>query len=90
LGKVNNLNFLNNITKLASDWSGDNLSEKNMDTLEEFLINKNTKFGERIIAISILANIEDREKRDAILKRALENENSEEVINYIQNIFEKE
>ena len=80
---------LNTITELTTQWSNSNLSEKSSEITEEYLSRPNAKPNERILAISILSNMKDKEARDRILTKALEHEENADVINSIQSTLEK-
>jgi hypothetical protein len=88
--KNDDFNSLDNIRKLATEWSNNNLSQQNINLTEDYLSRADTKPNERIMAISILANMEDKEQRDAILRERLENENNQDVMDYIQTIIYNE
>ena len=88
--KSDNANSLDNITQLTAKWSSDNLSPRSAEITEDYLCRADSKPRERIVAISILSNMKDREKRDRILKKALEHEDSEDVVNFIQTTLDSE
>ena len=81
---------LDNITQLTEKWSNNNLSKKSAEITEDYLSRGDVKPRERIVAISILSNMEDREKRDRILTKALEHEDDEDVVNFIQTTLDSE
>jgi len=86
----NDSDSLDNITQLAEKWSNNNLSKKSAEITEDYLSRGDVKPRERIVAISILSNMEDREKRDRILTKALEHEDDEDVVNFIQTTLDSE
>jgi len=88
--KSDNANSLDNITQLTAKWSSDNLSPRSAEITEDYLCRADSKPRERIVAISILSNMKDREKRDRILTKALEHEDSEDVVNFIQTTLDSE
>lgn len=81
---------LDNITQLTEKWSNNNLSKQSAEIAEDYLSRGDVKPRERIVAISILSNMEDREKRDRILTKALEHEDDEDVVNFIQTTLDSE
>ena len=81
---------LDNITQLTEKWSNNNLSKQSAEITEDYLSRGDVKPRERIVAISILSNMEDREKRDRILTKALEHEDDEDVVNFIQTTLDSE
>ena len=88
--KSDDADSLDNLTQLIAKWSRDNLSPRSAEIAEEYLSKADAKPKERIVAISILANMKNREKRDHILKKALEYEENEDVVNFIQTILDSE
>jgi len=81
---------LDNITQLTEKWSNNNLSKQSAEIAEDYLSRGDVKPRERIVAISILSNMEDREKRDRILTKALEHEDDEDVVTFIQTTLDSE
>lgn len=81
---------LDNITQLTEKWSNNNLSKQSAEITEDYLSRGDVKPRERIVAISILSNMEDREKRDRILTKALEHEDDEDVVTFIQTTLDSE
>lgn len=88
--KNDNSDSLDNITQLATQWSSNNLSQRSAEITEDYLSKATAKPAERIVAISILANMKNREERDRILRKALEHEDNEDVINTIQAVLDNE
>ena len=86
--KNNDADSLDNITQFTEKWSNNNLSKKSAEITEDYLSRGDVKPRERIVAISILSNMEDREKRDRILTKALEHEDDEDVVNFIQTTLD--
>lgn len=81
---------LDNITQLTTQWSSKNLSERSIEITKDYLSRADAKPRERIIAISILANMKNREERDRVLTKALEYEDNEDVLNFIQTTLDSE
>ena len=81
---------LENITQLTSKWSSTKLSQRSAEITEDYLARADAKPRERIVAISILANMKNREERDRILTKALEHEDNEDVVNAIQSTLDNE
>jgi hypothetical protein len=88
--KSDDSDFLDNIKQFTSQWSSNNLSQTSKEITEDYLSRADTQPKERIIAISILANMKNREERDRILTKALEHEDNEDVVNSIQEILNSE
>jgi len=88
--KSDDSDSLESIIQLTSQWSNNNLSQRSAEITEDYLSRVDAKPKERIVAISILANMKNRKERDRILTKALEYEDNEDVVNSIQLILDSE
>lgn len=88
--KSDDTDSLDTITQLTEKWSSKNLSQRSAEISESYLARGDAKPRERIVAISILSKMKNREERDRILTKALEHEDNENVLNFIQTTLDSE
>jgi hypothetical protein len=71
------------IAKVASQWSRENSSQRVMQIAEDYLSRSDTTAQERIVASSIVANLQEADKREYILNKAADHQEDGDVIAHI-------
>lgn len=80
LARKNETGTVDEITKVASQWSSTNASPRVLEIAEDYLSKSDTTPKERIIASAILSSMQNSEKRNQILNKALDHEEDGDVV----------